>query len=167
MLAGEPFVMTPSTFRPPAQAVRVRVEVDGKDVTTAIACEASNDLGRWPFTAPGAVTVSVSALPLQIVCRTPAGMFAEPAELASSSTTRSENLAKGTKAGAVVGGVVGAGLAVASFPIMGPLGAMFVVGGVVRGAEVGGLYGALLPEQLPAYPDSVVLKLKNTDTEQR
>ncbi|MGB3429480.1 MAG: hypothetical protein WBA53_15045 [Burkholderiaceae bacterium] len=159
-LSGEPYVIKAFAAGPILQTLQVLVEANGKPVAEPGDCEAVNDVGRWPFKAPGTLTVQVSTLPLQIDCRPRDGLFADRLAIAPHpATSRNENVVKSAKAGAVVGGAIGVGLAAATFPVSGgALGALIVAGSALRGAEIGGLAGVALPQQSLAYPDPIVLK---------
>lgn len=123
------------------QKIDVRLNADEPALRAPMECEASNDLGRWTFVAPGSVEVQVSDLALEVSCRAHDARLAEP--LVVKSRSRSAEAAKsGASSGALVGGAIGVGVAVAAAPVVGPaLGAALAAGGALRGAEIGGIAG--------------------------
>lgn len=127
------------------QVIEVRVEADDPAWGGPLECRASNSFGIWQFFAPGTVSVQPAVSPLKITCDVPAGSEMEAS--ASRPGTR-EKAREGAREGAATGATVGAGagvaLGVAAAPVMGPVFAvMLAVGSTFKGAELGGMIGAL------------------------
>lgn len=127
------------------QVIEVQVQADDPAWGGPLECRASNSFGIWHFFAPGSVTVQSAVSPLQITCDVPAG-----SEMEASATTpgAGEKVQEGAREGAAIGAKVGAGagvaLGVAAAPVMGPVFAvMLAVGSTFKGAELGGVIGAL------------------------
>lgn len=150
-------VSTPST-----QTLEVTVEADDPAWSGPLPCKATNPSGEWPFTAPGSVTVRRSFSPLRVSCTLPAGASAEPSVTPSrASGAARERAREGASTGAKAGGGAGAAAGVAAAPVMGPAFALLlVVGGALRGAEIGGLVGAVSSDAAWEYPSSIILRIK-------
>jgi Protein of unknown function (DUF2846) len=146
----------------PMQAVEVRVEADDPAWGGALDCRASNSFGTWPFAAPGTVDVAASTSPLQIMCKLPAGAVgASGATTGSDSVASQEGVRKGSGTGAKVGAGAGVALGVAAAPVMGPaFAALLAVGVALKGAEIGGIVGAVTAGDLVAYPSPIVVRIK-------
>ena len=72
---------------------------------------------------------------------------------------------KGASTGAKVGAGAGAALGVAAAPVMGPTFAvLMVVGGALRGAEVGGIVGAVTADDIVEYPSPIVIRIKRASS---
>jgi hypothetical protein len=141
---------------PPTQAIEVRVQAEDVTLDGPLQCEARNDLGHWPFAAPGTVSVRVSKAPLQLTCRPPAHLFAQAERAAATSPSR-----EGARSGAKVGAGVGVAVGAAAVPVFGPgVAVLMVVGSALRGAEIGGTLGALSHPGGLAYPSPIVVHVK-------
>ncbi len=147
---------------PSMQTLQVLVQADDPAWRGPLPCQAANASGEWQFTAPGPVTVWTSFSPLRVACTLPAGASAEPSVTPSrpSSATR-EGGREGASAGAKAGGGAGAAAGTAAAPVMGPAFALLlVVGGALRGAEIGGLAGAVSSGGGWEYPSPITLRIK-------
>ena len=127
------------------QVIEVHVEADDPAWGGPLECRASNSFGVWHFFAPGTVNVQPAVSPLQIICDVPAGSEMEASATAPGGR---EKVQKGARDGAATGAKVGAGagvaLGAAAVPVMGPVFAvMLAVGSTFKGAELGGMIGAL------------------------
>lgn len=144
---------------PGTQAVEVRVESGAW--TGLLDCVAVNAFGPRAFRAPGTVTVFASASDLRIACRLPGGGEAAAVSGAvGAPVPASSAAAEGRVAGAKLGAVAGIAVGAASVPVMGPGLAMFIAAGsVVRGAEFGGIAGALAAGGQARYPSPIVLRI--------
>lgn len=152
--------------RSPTQAVEVRVAADDPAWAGPLDCQASNSFGNWPFAAPGTVTVAVSSSALQITCKLPIG-----AEAGSSITVPGareapgESARKGLSMGAAAGAGAGAALGAAAAPVMGPAFALLLtVGAALRGAEIGGIVGALTAGDSMGYPSPIVMRIRRASS---
>lgn len=147
------------------QAIEVRVEADDPAWGGPLECQASNSFGSWQFAAPGIVTVQSSTSPLHITCKAPAGA-AEPSATAPSAREASrESARKGATTGAKVGAGAGAALGVAAVPIMGPAFAVLLaMGSAFRGAEIGGMVGAVTAGDAVRYPSPIVVQIKRASS---
>lgn len=146
---------------PSMQTLEVLVQADAPAWSGPLPCKAANASGEWQFDAPGLVTVRTSVSPLRVACTLPAGASAEPSVTPSraSSVTR-EGAREGASAGAKVGGGVGAAAGIAAAPVIGPAVALLlVVGGAIRGAEIGGLVGAVSSGDGWEYPSPITLRI--------
>jgi hypothetical protein len=138
------------------QTIDVRFDPPLPHGVAPLSCKASNQLGSWPFLAPGSVTVTPTLGPLKIECQVPDGvpLKAVVRGRPAGSSKEAENV--GTAAGAAVG----AGAAAAAAPVMsGALGAAVVIGAAVRGREIAGLISFIASGGAVEYPKSVVLQL--------
>jgi len=145
-----------TTPPPPTQAIEVRVQAEGVTLDGPLQCEARNDLGHWPFTAPGTVSVKVSKGALQLTCQPPAPLVADAERAAAASPAR-----EGARTGAKVGAGVGVAVGAAAAPIVGPgIAVMLVIGSAFRGAEIGGALGAITHPGGLAYPSPIVVHVK-------
>lgn len=119
------------------------------------ACTLRNDRGEWSLPrAPGRVTVTTSASPLEVVCR--AGELQSTASAASALPSSS---GRGAVAGAAVGGgAAAAATAGAAAAGMAPVAAVLVLYGAVVGAGA----GAAVEDSTRAiaYPERVVVPLR-------
>lgn len=141
----------------PTQAIEIRVEADDPAWRGPLACEAANSFGRWPFTAPGTVTVEVSNSPLQIRCTSAPGTVA-----ASDAAAPVGGVRQGVAAGAKVGTAAGVALGVAAAPVMGPAFAvMLALGTAFKGAEVGALVGSVAAGNRPHYPSPMLVRIQH------
>lgn len=145
---------------PPQQTIAVNLPMAPAESTFRWTCVAGNDLGRWPFSAPGQVAVLVSAVPLRIDC------LATPAQGASAWATlhsqdaRQQGAGQGAKSGAFWGAGAGVLLGVAAAPVMGPVAVpVFMLGGAGRGAEFGAIIGGVSSPAGLSYPASVTLQV--------
>ncbi|MDD2918797.1 DUF2846 domain-containing protein [Rhodoferax sp.] len=142
---------------PLTQELEVRVVAEDPDWRGPLTCEAANSFGKWPFTAPGTVTVEPSASPLTITCQTldgaaVAAMGAAPVQ----QPTPHDSARQGAATGAKVGSGVGVALGVAAAPVMGPAFAVLLaLGSAFRGAEIGGVVGAVTSGDRVAYPNPI------------
>lgn len=145
---------------PPTQAIEVRVQAEGVTLSEPLQCEARNDLGSWPFAAPGTVSVKVSMkAPLQLTCQPPVDLVAETGRAAARSPER-----EGARTGAKVGTGIGIAAGAAAAPIVGPAFAvMLVIGSALRGAEIGGVLGTISHPGGPAYPSPIVIHVKRVE----
>lgn len=147
---------------PVTQTLEVLVETNDPAWSGSIPCKAANASGEWQFNAPGPATVRTSASPLHVACTLPAGAWAEPSVTSAraSSATR-EGARQGASAGAKIGGGAGAAAGIAAAPVMGPAFALLlVVGSAIRGAEIGGLVGAVSSGGGWEYPSPITLRIK-------
>lgn len=129
------------------QLIEVHVQADDPAWSDQLECRASNSFGIWHFFAPGTVSVQPAVSPLQITCDVPAGSEMEASATALAPGGR-EKAQEGAREGAATGAKVGAGagvaLGVAAAPVMGPVFAVVLaVGSTFKGAELGGVIGAL------------------------
>jgi hypothetical protein len=127
------------------QVIEVQVQADDPAWGGPLECRASNSFGIWNFSAPGTVIVQSAVSPLQITCDVPAG---SEMEASATSPGGREKVQEGAREGASTGAKMGAGagvaLGVAAAPVMGPVVAvMLAVGTTFKGAELGGMVGAL------------------------
>ena len=68
---------------------------------------------------------------------------------------------EGASTGAAVGGGVGLALGAASIPVMGPAFAVILgVGSAFKGAEIGGLVGALRQGERLMYPSPIAVHIR-------
>lgn len=146
---------------PLTQDLEVRVAADDRVWRGPVSCEASNSFGRWPFMAPGTVIVEPSASALKITCQAPDGATVDAAAAAPVlPPTPHDSARQGAATGAKVGAGVGVALGVAAAPVMGPA---FVVllglGGAFRGAEIGGVVGAVASGDRVTYPNPIELHI--------
>lgn len=144
------------------QTLEVLVQADAPAWSGPLPCKAANPSGEWQFDAPGAVTVRTSVSPLRVACTLPGGASSEPSVISAraGSATR-EGAREGASAGAKVGGGVGAAAGIAAAPVMGPAFALLlVVGSAIRGAEIGGLVGAVSSGGGWEYPSPITLRIK-------
>lgn len=142
---------------PPTQSIEVRLEAEDAAWTGPLSCEAHNDLGRWRFTAPGTVTVTPSTAALHVSCEAPPGAVTD----AEQAPPRTREAARaGEAAGARLGAVAGAAAGVAAVPFMGPLAVLFVFGGAMQGATIGGIVGTVSSAAGPRYPDVLVIHVR-------
>jgi len=146
----------------PMQAVEVQVEADDPAWSGPLDCHASNSFGSWPFAAPGTVSVAASTSPLRITCKLPAGAASESGATAGSAVTASLDAARsGTRTGATVGAIAGVALGAAAAPVMGPaFAALLALGSVLKGAEIGGIVGAVSAGDVVAYPSPIVVRIE-------
>jgi hypothetical protein len=146
----------------PMQAVEVRVEADDPAWSGPLDCRVSNSFGSWPFAAPGTVSVAASTSPLRITCRLPAGAASESGATVESAVTASQGAARsGTRTGATVGAIAGVALGAAAAPVMGPaFAALLALGSVLKGAEIGGIVGAVSAGDVVAYPSPIVVRFE-------
>lgn len=149
-----------TTPPPRTQAIEVRVQTKGVTLDGPLQCEARNDLGSWPFAAPGTVSVKVSLkAALQLTCQPPADLVAEPSRTTARSPER-----EGARTGAKVGTGIGVAAGAAAAPIVGPAFAvLLVVGSALRGAEIGGVLGAIAHPDGPAYPSPIVIHVRRIE----
>jgi hypothetical protein len=144
---------------PPTQTIEVRVQAEGVTLGGPLQCEARNDLGHWPFAAPGTVRVTVSKAALQLTCQPPVHLVAEVGSAAASSPAR-----EGARTGAKVGAGVGVAVGAAAVPVLGPgVAVLLVVGSALRGAEIGGVLGALSHPGGLAYPSPIVVHVRRVE----
>lgn len=150
----------------PMQSVDVRVEADDPAWRGLLECQASNSFGNWPFVAPGSVAVATSTSALQIMCKPAADAAHGPGATVRGTTVASQDpVRKGASTGAKVGAGAGAALGVAAAPVMGPTFAvLMVVGGALRGAEVGGIVGAVTADDIVEYPSPIVIRIKRASS---
>jgi hypothetical protein len=151
-----------ATPPPPApQTLDVRIEAEDPAWAGPLDCVASNAAGRWPFSAPGPVTVLPSDSPLQITCKAPQGAVADvatqrPAPSAKSRAEAREAAATGAKAGAGAGVAVG----MAAVPVLGPgVAVLLLFGSALRGAEIGGMVHAVSSGVQREYPATIVVRV--------
>lgn len=147
---------------PSMQTLEVLVETNDPAWSGLLPCKAANASGEWQFDAPGPVTVRTSVSPLRVACTLPAGASAEPSVTPSrASRVTREGAREGASAGAKVGGGAGAAAGIAAAPVIGPAFALLlVVGGAIRGAEIGGLVGAVSSGGGWEYPSPITLRIK-------
>lgn len=147
---------------PQEQTIQVQMQAeDGTPWLGALACEAFNDAGRWAFTAPGALTVKVSASPLQISCQAAPGLVLPPSRTAAEAIPRAERMHEGAATGAKVGAGAGAAIGVAAVPVLGAgIAVLMVAGAALRGAQIGELIGAVHVGEARRYPPVLVLRLQ-------
>jgi hypothetical protein len=153
--------------RATTQVIEVQVQADDPAWAGSLECRASNSFGIWNFSAPGTVSVQSAVSPLQITCDVPAG-----SEMEASATSAGirEKVQEGARDGASTGAKVGAGagvaLGVAAAPVMGPVFAvMLAVGSTFKGAELGGMIGALNTGDLAVddqlfYPSPIAVHIR-------
>lgn len=147
------------------QLIEVQVVAESPGWSGALACEASNAAGKWPFTAPGKVAVLPSTDPLRITCTPPAGSLAEPSLTSPAAASPNERRREGASAGAKVGAGTGVALGVAAAPVMGGAFAVLIAAGAaMKGAEIGGLVGTMRSGEKNRYPSPVVLRVKREPT---
>lgn len=146
----------------PTQSIEVRVEAADPAWSGPLQCTATNAAGRWPFSAPGVVTVRPSASPLRVDCATPAGAAAAPSKTAPRvSDAARDDAHRGSLTGAKVGIGAGVALGVAAAPVMGPAFAVaLAVGSALKGAQIGGIVGAMSSSGRMQYPSSIVLRIE-------
>lgn len=129
------------------QIIEVHVQADDPAWGGPLECRASNSFGIWHFFAPGTVNVQPAVSPLQITCDVPAGSEMEASATVPVPGVRDkaqEGAREGASTGAKVGAGAGVALGVAAAPVMGPVFAvMLAVGSTFKGAELGGVIGAL------------------------
>jgi hypothetical protein len=145
----------------PVQDVEVVVDAQDPAWRVPLACEASNPFGRWPFSAPGKVTVDVARAPLRIVCQPPSGVAASPAaEVSVSPSTAAEKQRHATGTGAAVGAGLGLAAAIAAAPILGPaLAGAMAAQSAVLGAQMGVIADAVTPGGPVGYASPIVLTI--------
>lgn len=145
----------------PMQRIDVALQAqDPRDPRLAgpMACEASNPFGRWPFTAPGLVTVAVARAPLQITCAAPAGAVARAT--VPGPETAAGHTGSAARAGTAAGAGVGVAVGVAAAPVAGPaLAVLLGLGGAMQGREAAALLDAATVARLPTYPGSIVVQV--------
>lgn len=147
---------------PLTQDLEVRVAAEDPAWRGPLKCQASNSFGSWPFMAPGTVTVEPSASLLKITCQAPDGaaMAAMAAAPVQQPALR-DSARQGAATGAKVGAGVGVALGVAAVPVMGPAFAVLLgLGGALRGAEIGGVVGAVASDNRMAYPNPIEVHIK-------
>ena len=147
---------------PTTQTLEVLVQADDPAWSGPLPCKAANASGDWQFDAPGAVTVRTSVSPLRVACTLPGGASADPSVISAraSSATR-EGAREGASIGAKIGGGAGAAVGIAAVPVMGPAFAVLLaVGSAFRGAEIGGLVGAVSSGPAWEYPSPIILRIK-------
>ena len=127
---------------------------------------AANSFGIWQFIAPGTVKVQTAISPLRITCKSPAGdVEGASATVESPHKTPGESERKGAAAGAGVGAATGAALGLAAAPIIGPASVVLLgVGGAFKGAELGGIVGAVSADDRIRYPSPITLNIKYMPT---
>ncbi len=135
----------------------VRLETPDCDMAQ---CELSNDMGRWTVTStPGAVSITTSSQPLEIACR------ARNSSAPLVPTRAPSAIDERGRAGAVSGGLVGAGAGAAVVAPLAPLlatpAAPFVIIFVAGVAGVGAGAGTYVDEasRLLRYPDTIAVPL--------
>ncbi|MDP2007429.1 MAG: hypothetical protein Q8K45_17280 [Rubrivivax sp.] len=148
-----------ATAPPPVmQVLEVQVEAENPAWGGPLPCEAANAAGRWPFTAPGSVMVQAAPDALHIRCQVPAGTVAAPSDTAPRAAAEVRQSA-GT--GAKMGAGAGVALGVAAVPVMGPaVAVLLAVGSAFKGAQIGGLVGAIRASGAPAYPSPIVVRIQ-------
>lgn len=141
------------------QVLEVRVESDDPTIQQAgLDCSASNPRGQWKFHAPGEVSVLPAAAALKLRCTLPGSRGDRTVELVDAEGAQVQAATKGGKIGAVVGGGVGLAGAV----LMPPLAPLFILGGTLRGWQIGNIIGAISADTRdgpPRYPTPVVIRL--------
>jgi Protein of unknown function (DUF2846) len=143
------------------QTIQVRVEADDPAWGGPLACQASNSFGSWQFVAPGDVTVEPSMSPLHIRCQVAADAVAASATAPSVPQAPAENARKGSTLGAQLGAGAGLALGVAAAPVMGPAFAVLLgLGSTLRGAELGGMVGAMTAGQGLVYPNPIAVHIQ-------
>ncbi len=143
------------------QSIEVRVAADDPAWGGPLPCQAANSLGRWPFIAPGTVTVEPSASPLQITCQAPIGVEVETARAPGLLQPPRDSARQGAATGAKVGAGVGVALGVAAAPVMGPAFAVLLgLGSAFKGAEIGGFVSAVTVGDRMTYPNPMVVQIK-------
>ena len=149
---------------PPTQSIEVQLDLSAVQWNGPLHCEASKALGRWRFDAPGTVAVRVDQSPLHLVCDAPEGVTAvADAPALSADEARRQAARKGESAGARVGGAAGVAAAAVTAPVVGPaLAAVVVIGGVLRGRQIGGMVGAIGSAGAPAYPSRITIRVERT-----
>lgn len=147
---------------PSTQDLEVRVAADDPGWRGPLKCQASNSFGRWPFMAPGTVTVEPSASPLKITCLAPEGAAVAAIDAVPVlQPTPRDSARQGAAKGAKVGAGVGAALGMAAAPVMGPAFAVLLgLGGAFRGAEIGGVVGAVASGDRVAYPNPIEVHIQ-------
>ena len=147
---------------PTTQVIEVRVEADDPAWSGPLQCQASNSFGTWQFFAPGTVTVQPAASPLRITCTVPPGSAMNASATAPSVHKRLENSErKGATTGAKVGAGAGVALGVAAAPVMGPAFAVMLgVGSAFKGAELGGVLGAVTAGDEIVYPSPIAIHIR-------
>ena len=143
----------------PGIGITQSVRLETPDCDMAL-CELSNDRGHWNVTStPGTVSITTSLQPLEIACR--ARDSKSPTVLARAASAIDER----GMAGAVSGGVVGAGAGAAVVAPLAPLlatpAAPFVIIIVAGVAGVGAGAGTYVDEasRFLRYPDTIVVPL--------
>jgi len=146
---------------PGTQEVEVRVESADGAWLGPLACEASNAFGSRRFEAPGTVTVFVSTSALRISCRAPAGTFATAiARPPGAEASPGEKAREAGAVGAGIGAIAGIAAGAAAVPVMGPaLAIIIAAGSIAKGAEIGGIAGALGAGEALRYPSPIVLRI--------
>lgn len=146
---------------PGTQAVEVRVEAADGRRAGPLDCVAANAFGARAFRAPGTVTVFASVTDLRIACRLPGGGEAAAVSVPQGVPRPAGRAAgEGRAAGATLGAAAGIAAGAVTAPVMGPgLAILVVAGSVVKGAEIGGIAGALATGGDPRYPSPIVLRL--------
>lgn len=162
LLAGATSALVGCAAVPSTQTLEVLVEADDPAWSGPLACKASNAAGEWQFTAPGSLTVRPSFSPLRVSCTLPDGASAEPSVTPSrAGAAAREGARQGASAGARIGGGAGAAVGIAAVPVMGPAFAVLLaVGSAFRGAEIGGLLGAVSSGGAWEYPSPITLRIK-------
>lgn len=142
----------------PGMSTTQSVRLETPDCDGAV-CELSNDKGHWTVAStPGTASITTSSQPLEIACRAP--------NMGSSSvSTRAPSaIDERGMAGAVSGGVVGAGASaavVAPLAVLVPPAAPLVLMFVVAGAGAGAGVGTVLDEssRYLRYPETIAVPL--------
>ena len=158
---------TPAISQTVTQDIDVHVEADDPAWAGPLECLASNTFGTQSFFAPGTLTVQSAYSPLHITCNVPPG---SEMETSATSPGHNEKLEEGVRKGIGTGATVGAGAGVAAglaaAPVMGPVFAIVLaVGTTFRGAELGGVIGALTTGELTAnrelrYPSPIAIHIR-------
>lgn len=146
---------------PGTQAVEVRVEPADGRWAAPLDCVAANAFGARAFRAPGTVTTFASVSDLRIACRLPGGGEADTVSGARGAPVPAGRAAaEGRAAGAKLGAVAGIAAGAAAVPVMGPgLAILIGAGSVLKGAEIGGIAGAVTAGGEPRYPSPIVLRV--------
>lgn len=143
------------------QTIHVRVEADDPAWGGPLACQASNSFGSWQFMAPGNVTVEPSMSPLHISCKASADVAAASATASSLPQASADQAREGSTRGAQLGAGAGLALGVAAAPVMGPAFAVLLgLGSTLRGAELGGMVGAMRAGQGLVYPNPIAVHIQ-------
>ena len=151
----------------PKQTIEKRVKADDPNWHGTLECQASNSLGKWPFTAPGTVIVEPSFSSLQIRCKPPVESVAVTNDNERSVKGMSlENRSNHYVIGETAGAVVGAGLGGASAGGMGPgFDAPLTISNIWIGSEIGSSAQEVADWARGDninYPDLVVIQIKTS-----